>query len=314
MEVVKSVLELVGNTPLLQVDNILNPESCEIYAKLEAWNPGKSIKDRAALNMILKAEKEGFIKPDTTIVEATSGNTGIALAMICAAKNLELILVIPNCMSIDKINMVKALGAQVVLTEGLFGMKRAYAEAERIAAKIEGAFIPNQMENSNNPEAHYINTGNEIWRQTQGKVDVFVAGIGTGGTISGTGRRLKELNPNIEVIGIEPEASAVLNGGRRGPHKLQGVGAGFIPKNYCSDYVDRVITVKDNDALNMSRRLAQEKGIFVGISSGAASYVAMNLARDLKEKKCIVTVFPDTGERYLGTELFNSDIKDDFVN
>jgi len=315
MKVYDGILDLVGNTPLIKITRVASHVAqSNILAKLEYYNPSKSVKDRAAFNMIREAERCGTLTRDSIIVEATSGNTGIALATIAAAKGYRLKLVIPDTMSVDKINQIRALGAEVVLTPGLLGMKKAYHMADKILEETPGGFVPNQMKNPANPKIHFDTTAEEIWNDTDGKVDIFVAGIGTGGTISGTARKLKQKNPSIKVYGFEPKGSPVINGGNRGPHKIQGVGAGFIPDNLDLSVIDEVLTVEDDDAMIMARRLAREEGVFVGISSGAAMDVALRMASRAEHVgKLIVALFPDTGERYLNTELYNANIKDDFV-
>ncbi|MBR6403073.1 MAG: cysteine synthase A [Eubacterium sp.] len=316
MRIYDSVIDLIGNTPLVRLSSVDNSKLyAEVIAKLECFNPGGSAKDRPAYNMIKKAMEEGLIDKDTTIVEGTSGNTGIGLAHVASALGLKIILVIPDTMSIDKINHIKAMGATVVLTPGVFGMKKAFLEADKIASELPKAFIPSQITNINNPLAHELTTGEEIWSDTEGQIDFFVAGIGTGGTITGTGHLLKKKNPDIKIIGVEPAGSAVLSGEKKGPHKIQGIGAGFIPDILDRDLLDEVIKVEDQDALDTARALAKKQGIFAGISSGAATWVAMELAKrpENKDKK-IVAFLPDTGERYLNTELYNPNIKNSFVN
>lgn len=314
MKIANNITELVGNTPLVRLNNIGNNLNADLIVKLEYFNPSCSVKDRAALNMILEAEKEGFISKGSTIVEATSGNTGIALATIAAAKGYKLILVIPDTMSIDKINHIKSLGAKVELTPGVFGMKKAFQVAEEINKNIPNSFQPNQIKNKSNPDAHR-KTAEEILRDTDGNLDYFVAGAGTGGTITGTARVLKEYNKDIKIICIEPSGSPVLSGGKRGPHKLQGIGPGFIPDILDFSLIDQVITIDDEDALKYSRMLAEKEGIFVGISSGAAICGALEIAKQNTNKRIkIVTLLPDTGERYLSTELFNKNIKNNFVS
>lgn len=312
MKVYENITELVGNTPIVRLGKLSEGVSRRIYVKLEFFNPSSSIKDRAALSMIAEAEKEGLLQTGSLIIEATSGNLGIALATICAAKGYRLILVIPDTMSADKIKYVRALGAEVVLTPGVFGMTKAFLVADKLHAEHPGSFVPNQVKNPANPAAHTKSTAVEIWRDMEGQVDIFVAGAGTGGTVSGTARKLKELNPDIQVVCVEPAGSAVLSGGRKGPHKLQGIGPGFIPETMDLRLVDRVIPVGDQEALDTARRLAREEGMFVGISSGAAVWAALQLGRQYPDKN-IVVIAPDTGERYLNTELFCEEMKDVFV-
>ena len=302
------ITELIGNTPLLRVNNFARAEGldCAPLAKLEYFNPAGSVKDRAALFMVLDAEKRGILKPGATIVEPTSGNTGVGLAFVCSTRGYNLILTMPDTMSRERMSLLKAYGAQLVLTPGSEGMAGSIAKAEELCATIEGAVILQQFENNANPEAHYNTTAEEIWRDTDGKVDIFVACVGTGGTISGTARRLKELNPNIKVVGVEPAASPVLSGGEKGAHKIQGIGAGFIPSIYDATVVDEVICVTDEEAINAARQLATSEGVLVGYSSGAALSAAAKIVRKGEcNGKNIVVLLPDGGERYLSTDLFD---------
>lgn len=304
----ENILEYVGKTPLVRLSNIINRHSlcANIIVKIEAFNPGGSAKDRVALNMVLKAEKEGRIKPGATIIEPTSGNTGIGLALVSAVRGYHLILTMPETMSIERRKLVAAYGAEVVLTPGAEGMKGAIAKAEELQASIPGSIIMGQFDNPDNTEAHYLTTGPEIWHDTDGKVDVFIAGIGTGGTISGTGKYLKEQNPDIQIIGIEPANSPFLTEGRSGAHGLQGIGAGFKPSILNVDVIDKFVTVKEDDAYSAARLLAKEEGILAGISSGAVMHVALQLAKQPENAgKNIVVLLPDTGERYLSTELWS---------
>lgn len=308
MKVADRLTELVGNTPLLRMNNwsAAKGMATPIIAKVEYFNPGGSAKDRIALAMVEDAEKKGLLKPGGTIIEPTSGNTGVGLALVAAIKGYKLILTMPETMSIERRNLVKAYGAEVRLTKGSDGMTGAIKEAERLRDSIEGAIILQQFENAANPQAHYLTTGPEIWHDTEGKIDIFVAGAGTGGTLSGTGKYLKEQNPNIKIIGVEPKGSPVLNGGKSGPHKLQGIGAGFTPAIYNKDVVDEVLDIADDDAIRTSRELSATEGLLVGISSGAAAYGALLLAqRKENEGKTIVALLPDTGERYLSTDLYD---------
>lgn len=315
MKIYDNVVELIGNTPIMRLHNISKELKSDILIKIEQFNPGGSSKDRVAYNMIKTAFDSGIINRDTTIVEGTSGNTGIGLSHVAAAMGLKLILVIPDTMSIDKINHIKAMGAKVVLTPGVFGMKKAFLQANKIAKTIENSFVPSQITNPANPKIHELTTGKEIWSDTGGKLDAFVAGIGTGGTITGTGHFLKKQNPNIKVIGVEPLGSAILNGSQKGPHKIQGIGAGFIPEVLDLDLLDEVIDVADDDALDTARLLARKEGVLAGISSGAALAAALMISeRKYYEGKRIVVLLPDTGERYLNTELYNENIKNSFVN
>lgn len=304
----RQLTDLVGNTPLVQLQNLPQEEQAKanIMTKLEYLNPGGSVKDRIALGMIEDAEERGILRPGSIIVEPTSGNTGIGLAWIARAKGYRAILTMPETMSIERRNLLRARGAELVLTPGTQGMKGAIAKAQELASTLENAVLLQQFENPANPQKHYRTTAEEIWRDTEGQVDVFVAGVGTGGTITGVGRRLKELNPDIEIIAVEPDASAVLSGEQPGPHKIQGIGAGFIPSMLERNIIDRIIRVTDEDALRMGRRLSLREGLLTGISSGAATFAALQIARESKyENKNIVVLLPDTGERYLSTPLFD---------
>ena len=309
-KIAKQLTELIGNTPLLELNKYSQAKGLEtpIVAKVEFFNPGGSVKDRIALAMIENAEKNGTIKPGATIIEPTSGNTGVGLALVAAVKGYKLILTMPETMSIERRNLVKAYGAEVKLTSGADGMKGAIKAAEELHDSIPGSVILQQFENPANPQKHYDTTGVEIWEQTDGNIDIFVAGVGTGGTISGIGKRLKEKNPNIKIIAVEPKTSAVLNGQPSGPHKIQGIGAGFVPKTYNSDVVDEVFDVDNDDAIRTGRELARQEGLLVGISSGAAAFAAAEIAKRPENKgKRIVTLLPDTGERYLSTVLYAFD-------
>lgn len=304
----RQLTDLVGNTPLVELQNLPEEEQVKanILAKLEYLNPGGSVKDRIALSMIEDAEQQEILKPGSIIVEPTSGNTGIGLAWIARAKGYRAILTMPETMSIERRNLLRARGAELVLTPGAQGMKGAIAKAQELAATLENAVLLQQFENPANPLKHYRTTAEEIWRDTEGQVDVFVAGVGTGGTITGVGRRLKELNPKIEIIAVEPDASAVLSGEQPGPHKIQGIGAGFIPGILDRDVIDRIVRVTDNDALLTGRRLSLREGLLTGISSGAAAFAAIQIGREAGyENKNIVVLLPDTGERYLSTPLFD---------
>lgn len=307
-KIAKQLTALVGNTPLLEMGAYSSAEGLitNIIAKLEYFNPAGSAKDRVALSMIEDAEKKGAIQPGATIIEPTSGNTGVGLALVCAVKDYKLILTMPETMSAERRNLVKAYGATVVLTPGSTGMKGAIEKAEELRDSIAGSVILQQFENPANPAIHYATTAEEIWQDTEGNIDYFVAGVGTGGTISGVGKRLKELNPNIKIIAVEPQTSAVLSGEAPGPHKLQGIGAGFIPKIYNPDVIDEIIKVSDDDAIRTSRKIAQTEGVLVGISSGAAAYAAAQIAkRPSSLGKTIIALLPDTGERYLSTILYD---------
>ena len=306
-KIAKKLTELIGNTPLLELNKFSSLKGLEqpIIAKIESFNPGGSVKDRVALAMIEDAEDKGLLKPGATIIEPTSGNTGVGLALVAAVKGYKLILTMPETMSIERRNLVKAYGATVKLTSGKEGMKGAIKAAEELRDSIPGSIILQQFENQANPQKHYATTGKEIWRGTDGAVDIFVAGVGTGGTISGVGRYLKEQNPNVKVVAVEPTTSPVLSGGQSGPHKIQGIGAGFIPSTYNSKYVDEIFQVDNDQAILTGRQLAQSDGLLVGISSGAAVFAAIELAKRPENKgKRIVTLLPDTGERYLSTVLY----------
>lgn len=306
-KIAKNLNELIGNTPLLQLSNYASNKNLEanVIVKLESFNPAGCVKERIALAMIEAAEAAGILKPGVEIIEPTSGNTGIGLAMVSAVKGYKLTLTMPETMSIERRNLLKALGANLVLTPGANGMKGAIARAIELHEENPASFIPQQFENAANPEVHYRTTGAEIWNDTDGKIDIFVAGVGTGGTVSGVGKYLKEKNPNVKIVAVEPADSPVLSGGAPGPHKIQGIGAGFIPKNYDGSVVDEVLQVSNDNAILTSRQLAQQEGLLVGISSGAAAYAATVLAQRPENKgKNIVALLPDTGERYLSTLLY----------
>lgn len=309
-KVVNKLTELIGNTPLLALNKFSVERGLKtpVLAKVEYFNPGGSVKDRIALAMIEDAEAKGLLKPGATIIEPTSGNTGVGLALVSAVKGYKLILTMPETMSVERRNLVKAYGATVKLTSGKDGMKGAIKAAEELRDSIPGSIILQQFENQANPERHYLTTGSEIWRDTDGKVDVFVAGVGTGGTVSGIGRYLKEQNPDVKVIAVEPTSSPVLSGGESGPHKIQGIGAGFVPNTYNNKYVDEIFQVENDQAILAGRQLAQQEGLLVGISSGAAAFAATEIAkRPENAGKTIVTLLPDTGERYLSTVLYAFD-------
>ena len=305
MKIYNNLIELIGNTPLVRI-NKLNTGYSDIAAKVEFFNPAGSIKDRAALSMIEEAEKEGLIKAGgTTIIEPTSGNTGIGLALVCLLKGYKLILTMPDSMSKERRDILKAYGAELVLTDGKKGMQGAVDEAERLHKENKNSFIPQQFNNPANPKIHYETTAEEIWNDTDGKVDIIVAGVGTGGTISGIAKKLKEKNPNVKAIAVEPYSSPVITQGKAGTHQIQGIGANFIPKNYNADLIDEVITVKNEDAVNTARNLADKEGIFAGISSGAALHAAIELSQRQENKgKLIVVILPDTGMRYLSSVMF----------
>ena len=308
--IMKSAIELIGNTPLVELGQLGKDidAKARVVAKIEAFNPGGSVKDRVALAMIEQAERDGLLHEGSVIVEPTSGNTGIGLALVSALKGYKLILTMPETMSIERRRLVAAYGAEVVLTPGSEGMQGAIAKAKLIQSELKDTVILGQFENKANPNKHYATTAEEIWKDTDGHVDVFVAGVGTGGTVSGVGKKLKEYNPNIKVIAVEPVASPMLSQGKAGAHKIQGIGAGFVPDNYNAAVVDEVITVSDDEAIATARLLASKEGLLVGVSSGAAAFVALQLAKcdDLKGKT-IAVLLPDTGERYLSTVLYAHD-------
>lgn len=310
MAIAKSLTELVGNTPLLELNKFSAKQGLDspIIAKVESFNPGGSVKDRIALAMIEDAEQKGILQPGATIIEPTSGNTGVGLALVSAVKGYHLILTMPETMSIERRNLVKAYGAEVRLTSGREGMAGAIRAANELKASIPGSVILQQFENPANPAKHFATTGPEIWTQTEGNIDIFVAGVGTGGTISGIAKYLKGQNPDIKVYAVEPSTSAVLNGQPSGPHKIQGIGAGFVPNTYDANVIDEVLDIDNDDAIRTGRELAQQEGLLVGISSGAAAYAAAQLAKRPENKgKRIVTLLPDTGERYLSTVLYAFD-------
>ncbi len=307
MKIFDSVSELIGSTPLLCLSRYKKKtgHSTTILAKLEYFNPAGSAKDRIAKKMIEDAEEVSLLKPDSVIIEPTSGNTGIGLAAVAASKGYKTIFTMPETMSIERQNLLKAYGAEIVLTDGKLGMSGAIQKAAELAEKTENSFIPSQFENPSNPKAHYLTTGPEIWNDTDGKIGIFVAGVGTGGTISGTGKYLKEQNPDIKVVAVEPAGSPVLSEGKSGPHGLQGIGAGFVPKALDTSVIDEIVTVAEADAYGASRTLAKTEGILVGISSGAALFAATEIANRPENKdKTIVVLLPDTGERYMSTSLF----------
>ena len=307
MRTFDKITDLIGGTPILKLNNYiaLNELPANIYAKLEYFNPAGSVKDRIAKAMIDDAEAKGALKPGAVIIEPTSGNTGIGLAAVAASKGYRIILTMPETMSVERRNLLKAYGAELVLTDGAKGMKGAIAKAEELAQQIEGGFIPSQFTNNANPTAHFNTTGPEIWEDTDGKVDIFVAGVGTGGTVSGVGKYLKSKNPNVKVVAVEPAGSPVLSKGVAGPHKIQGIGAGFVPETLDTKIYDEIITVENEDAFATGRTLARKEGLLVGISSGAAVYAATQLAKRPENKgKNIVVLLPDTGDRYLSTPMF----------
>ena len=310
MAIAKQLTELIGNTPLLELQKFSAFKGLEtpITVKVEFFNPGGSVKDRIALAMIEDAEKKGILKPGATIIEPTSGNTGVGLALVSAVRGYHLILTMPETMSIERRNLVKAYAAEVRLTPGKDGMSGAIKAANELRDSIPGSVILQQFENPANPQRHYETTGQEIWNQTEGKIDIFVAGVGTGGTISGVARALKEKNPNVKVVAVEPASSAVLSGNPSGPHKIQGIGAGFVPKTYAGEYIDEILPVENDAAILTGRQLAQQEGLLVGISSGAAAFAASEIAKRPENKgKKIVALLPDTGERYLSTVLYAFD-------
>ncbi len=310
-KIVENATELIGHTPLLKVSNYAaqaGVKDATILAKLEYFNPAGSVKDRIAYNMVIRAEKEGLLKPGATIIEPTSGNTGIGLASVAAARGYRTILTLPDTMSVERRNLLKAYGAELVLTEGAKGMKGAIAKAEELNREIPGSIILGQFDNPYNPEAHELTTGPEIWEDTDGKVDIFVAGVGTGGTVTGVGKFLKSKNPNVKIVAVEPAGSPVLSGGQPGPHKLQGIGAGFVPKVLDTTIYDEIIKVENEEAFAAGRAIARKEGVLVGITSGAAIHAATLLAkRPENAGKVIVALLPDSGDRYLSTPLFTEE-------
>ena len=307
MKVYERILDTIGNTPLVELHNLEKKYALKarLFAKVEFFNPGGSVKDRIAKAMIEEAEKQGLVNKDTVLVEPTSGNTGVGLAMVAASKGMKLIITMPETMSVERRNLLKAYGAELVLTEGAKGMKGAIAKAEEIAKETPNSFIPSQFTNMNNPRIHYLTTGPEIYRDSDGTVDIFVAGVGTGGTISGTGKYLKEQKPSIKVVAVEPETSPVLSKGVAGPHKIQGIGAGFVPDTLDTKIYDEIMPIANERAFEMGRESARVEGLLVGISSGAALAAAIELAkREENAGKTIVVLLPDTGERYLSTAMF----------
>ena len=308
MKTYKKITDLIGNTPLLELENYskLKGLGAKVYGKLEYFNPAGSVKDRIAKAMIDDAEAKGILREDSVIIEPTSGNTGIGLAAVAASRGYRIILTMPETMSVERRNLLKAYGAELVLTEGVKGMKGAIEKAQELAAEYENSFIPSQFTNEANPSTHRSTTGPEIWEDTDGKVDIFVAGVGTGGTVSGVGEYLKSKNPDIKIVAVEPAGSPVLSGEKPGPHKIQGIGAGFVPETLNTDVYDEIIKVENEDAFETGRTLAKKEGLLVGISSGAAVWAAAELAKRHENKgKVIVALLPDTGERYLSTPMFS---------
>ena len=309
-KIAKKLTDLIGNTPLLELQryNRKHELDARLIGKLEYFNPGGSVKDRVAVSMIDDAERKGLLRPGALIIEPTSGNTGVGLALVAAVRGYTLILTMPETMSLERRNLLKALGAKIVLTPGAEGMKGAIAKAEALKQENPGSVILQQFENPANPAAHIANTGEEIWRDTEVKIDIFVAGVGTGGTVTGVGKALKKHNPNIRIVAVEPASSAVLSGGQTGPHKIQGIGAGFVPSIYDASVVDEVLPIENDDAIRSSREVASVEGLLVGISAGAAIAAATQIAKRPENRgKTIVALLPDTGERYLSTELYAFD-------
>ena len=306
MRIADDLTGLIGNTPLVRL-NKLNTGNADVVVKLEYFNPANSVKDRAALQMIMDAEAEGKINKDTLIIEPTSGNTGIGLAMICAIRGYKIILTMPETMSLERRLLLKAYGAELVLTDGKLGMKGAVDKAIELHNENKNSFIPSQFDNPSNPKAHYLTTSEEIWKDTDGKVDIVVAGVGTGGTISGIAKKLKEYNPNIKAVAVEPYSSQVLEGGQAGPHKIQGIGANFVPSNFDSSVIDEIIPVKNEDSIETARNLSEKEGVLSGFSGGANVWAAVELSKRPENKgKLIAAILPDCGERYLSSELYNS--------
>lgn len=307
LSVGNNILELIGKTPVVKLNRLVGKTDADVYLKLEYFNPGGSVKDRIALSMIEEAEKRGDLKPGATIIEPTSGNTGIGLAMVAAAKGYQVVLVMPDTMSIERRNLLRAYGAKLVLTPGADGMKGAIAKAEELVKENDNYFMPQQFENPDNVKVHYEKTAQEVLEQMNGELDAFVSGVGTGGTVTGVGRVLKEKSPNTQIVAVEPVDSPVLSGGKPGPHKIQGIGAGFVPKILDTELLNEIIQVENEEAFEMARRAAKEEGILVGISSGAALVAALRVARRLGEGKRVLAVIPSSGERYLSTQLFQFD-------
>jgi cysteine synthase A len=310
VSIAKDITQLIGHTPLVRLNRVTDGAGADVVAKLESFNPANSVKDRLGVALIDAAEEAGLLKPDTIILEPTSGNTGIALAMVAAARGYKLVLTMPETMSVERRKVLRAYGAEIILTPGPEGMPGAIAKAEELAKTDQRYFIPQQFENPANPAIHRKTTAEEVWKDTDGKVDIFVAGVGTGGTITGVAQVIKERKPSVQFVAVEPAASPVLSGGKKGPHPIQGIGAGFIPAVYDEDVVDEVVTVGNDDSINLARRLAREEGLLVGVSSGAAVVAALQVARRPENAgKLIVVVLPDFGERYLSTPLF-ADVTD----
>jgi len=304
-KIAEDITKLIGNTPLVRINKITNGSKAKVVAKLESFNPCSSVKDRIGVAMIDEAEKQGLINKDTVIIEPTSGNTGIALAFTCAARGYKLIIIMPDTMSVERKKLLEIFGAEVILTPGYLGMKGSIEKAEELSKKYKNSFIPQQFKNPANPEIHRKTTAEEIWNDTNGEIDIFVAGVGTGGTITGVSEVIKKRKPNFKTIAVEPESSAVLSGERPGPHMIQGIGAGFIPDVLNTKIIDEIIKVSNEDALQMAKRIIKEEGILAGISSGAAMHAALQVAnREENSNKLIVVVFPDTGERYLSMSVF----------
>lgn len=302
--IANDITELISNTPVVKLNHIIEKDSAVVLAKLEMFNPGGSVKDRVCLSMIEDAEAKGLLKPGYTIIEPTSGNTGIGLSMICAVRGYHCIIVMPEAMSLERVYILKSYGAEVILTPNFKGMQGAIDKAEELVKKTSNSFMPQQFKNASNPQMHRKTTAEEILKVTRGNLDAFVAGVGTGGTLTGVGEVLKKYNPEIKIVAVEPKTCAVLSGHKAGPHKIQGIGVGFVPDILNTKIIDKIIQVSDSDAFNTAKQLAKKEGLFVGISAGAAGYAALSVAAELGKHKTVLTVFPDTGERYFSVQQY----------